>query len=127
MNERRALLIHHSSFFISFQNLARLHRPEDEVEFVEVYRDFAGEAAQRLFEGQVARARRRRLGRSGDAEFGGAAADVLVEDRVAAVADVAQEVARLFVAEALDAALAREPVAPLRRVAGTFEPPAQAQ
>jgi len=51
---------------------------------------------------------------------------VLVEYRVAAVSDVAQEVARLLVAESLYLARAREPVAPLKRVFETLEPLAQA-
>src|SRR5947209_2544065 len=103
----------------------RLQRPKHEVEFVEVYAEISREAMQALFRREVARARRRRLRRFDDADFGEAAQDVLVEYRVAAQAHVAQEVARLLVAQPLDAPLAREPVAPLQRVSEAFEPLAQ--
>src|ERR1051325_11083802 len=88
-----SFITHHSSL----QNLSRLHRPEHEVEFVEVYRDVAGEVAQALFRCEVARAGRGRLRRVEDADLEQAAQDVLVEDGVAAQADVAQEVARLLI------------------------------
>src|SRR2546423_145299 len=105
--------------------LSRLHRPEHEVEFVEVNAEVSGEAAQALFRREVARPRRRRLRRFDDADFGEAAQDVLVKYRVAAQAHVPKEVARLLIAQALDALLAREPVAPLRGVSESFEPLAQ--
>src|ERR1044071_8846267 len=109
-----------SSFIVPssslLQNLAGLHRPEDEVEFVEVYANVAGEVAQALLGGEVAGAGRGRLRRVDDAGLGQAAQDVLVKDRGAAEADVAREVARLFIPYPLDAAPPREPVAPLDRV-----------
>src|ERR687889_237199 len=118
-----------SSFRIprsSFQNLAGLQRPEDEVEFVEVDAEVVREAAQALLRREVAGARRGRLRRVDDSDFREATEYVLVEYRVAAVADVAQEVARLLVAQPLYLARAREPVAPLDGVSETFEPLAQA-
>src|ERR1043165_4104641 len=102
MKERRAafnssLIAHHSSF----QNLSRLHRPEHEVKFVEVYSYVAREASQAFLCRKVACARRGRLRRLDDAAFRETAEYVLVEYRVAAKADVAQEVARLLVAQPL--------------------------
>src|SRR5947209_6801155 len=128
MNDKKVAAFN-SSFIVphsSLQNLSRLQRPEYKVKLVEINAHLACEAAQALFGGEVARARRRRLRRSDDADLGEAAQDVLVEDGVAAVADVAQEVARLLVAQPLDPPLARQPVAPLQRVSETFEPLAQA-
>src|ERR1041385_6209598 len=54
--------------------------------------------ARRLSSVAGARGRRGRLRRSDTANLREAAQDVFVEDGVAAIADVAQEVARLFVA-----------------------------
>src|ERR1043165_3478728 len=128
MNDERSAAFN-SSFIIlrsSFQNLARLQRPEYKVEFVEINPQVAGEGAQALFGGEVARGRRGRLRRSDTTDLREAAQDVLVEDGVAAQAHVAQEAARLFVAQPLDPPLAPPPVAPLTGVAETFEPLAQA-
>src|SRR2546423_14741216 len=95
------------------QNLSRLHRPEHEVEFVEVNAEVSREAAQALFRGEVARARRRRLRRFDDADFGEAAQDVLVEYRVAAQAHVPKEVAPLPVGPHPYCPPPREPIAAL--------------
>src|SRR2546421_7252628 len=118
-----------SSFIVPrsslLEYLSRLHRPEHEVEFVEVNAEVSREAAQAFFRREVARARRRRLRRFDDADFGEAAQDVLVEYRVAAQAHVPKEVARLLVAQPLDSPLAPEPVAPLNRGSETFEALAQ--
>src|SRR2546423_15272577 len=103
------------------QNLSRLHRPEHEVEFVEVNAEVSREAAQALLRGEVARARRRRLRRFDDADFGEAAQDVLVEYRVAAQAHVAKEVARLFLAQPPDGTLPRAPVAALPTGSGGLQ------
>src|SRR5688500_17508222 len=105
-----------------FQDLSRLHRPENQVEFIEINSHAPCESPKALFGFKVPCTSGWRIRRVHNAELRETPHDMLVKNRVTLKANVAKKVAGFLITKSLDTWRSGQPVPARGRVAEALEP-----
>src|ERR1044072_606273 len=98
------------------EDFSRLHGPENQIELVKIDADVASKPNQLLLNFEILPSRRRWFGLIDHTDFSQTSHHVLIKNRVAFHADVAQEVTGFLVTQSFDLLFLGQPIAPLERI-----------